>query len=76
MPGIMATRALESEKRRRLAALLVPFMSCGARLPLYLMFAASFFRGKEAIVVASLYGIGLLIAFCGGADPEQDAVFS
>lgn len=63
VPGIMATRALESEKRRRLAALLVPFMSCGARLPLYLLFAASFFRGKEAIVVASLYGIGLLIAF-------------
>ena len=63
VPGIMATRALESEKRRRMAALLVPFMSCGARLPLYLMFAASFFCGKEALVVASLYGIGLLVAF-------------
>ena len=45
VPGIMATRALESEKRRRMAALLVPFMSCGARLPLYLMFAASLFCG-------------------------------
>lgn len=63
VPGIMATRALESEKRRRMAALLVPFMSCGARLPLYLMFAASFFCGKEALVVATLYGIGLLVAF-------------
>lgn len=61
--GIAATTSLQTQKQRTLAALLVPFMSCGARLPVYLLFCASFFKGKEALVIASLYGIGLFVAF-------------
>jgi ferrous iron transport protein B len=63
VPGVMSARTLESEKDRKLTALLVPLMSCNARLPVYLVFACAFFRGKEALVVASLYSIGIIIAF-------------
>lgn len=63
VPGIIASRSLETQKQRMLTAVLVPFMSCSARLPVYLLFCASFFKGKEAMVIASLYGIGLFIAF-------------
>ncbi len=63
VPGVIASRSLETQKQRILTALLVPFISCGARLPIYLLFCASFFKGKEAIVVASLYGLGLFVAF-------------
>lgn len=63
VPGVMSARTLESEKDRKLTALLVPLMSCNARLPVYALFAAAFFRGHEANVVASLYILGLLMAF-------------
>ena len=63
VPGVIASKSLETQKQRMLCALLVPFMSCGARLPVYLLFCAGFFVGKEAAVVASLYGIGLFVAF-------------
>ena len=63
VPGVIASRSLETQKQRMLTALLVPFISCGARLPIYLLFCASFFKGKETIVVASLYGLGLFVAF-------------
>lgn len=62
VPAIYATRTLANEKQRRLSALLVPFMSCGARLPVYMLFAAAFFKGKGAVMVLSIYGIGILIA--------------
>jgi ferrous iron transport protein B len=62
----MSARTLESEKDRKLTALLVPLMSCNARLPVYLVFAGAFFRGKEALIVASLYSIGIIIAFIIG----------
>lgn len=63
VPGVMSARTLESEKDRKLTALLVPLMSCNARLPVYLVFAGAFFSGREALVVASLYAIGVIIAF-------------
>jgi ferrous iron transport protein B len=63
VPGVMSARTLESEKDRKLAALLVPLMSCNARLPVYLVFAAAFFNGHESLVVASLYVLGIIIAF-------------
>jgi ferrous iron transport protein B len=66
VPGVMSARTLESEKDRKLTALLVPLMSCNARLPVYLVFAGAFFRGKEALIVASLYSIGIIIAFIIG----------
>jgi ferrous iron transport protein B len=66
VPGVMSARTLESEKDRKLAALLVPLMSCNARLPVYLVFAAAFFSGHESLVVASLYALGVIIAFIIG----------
>lgn len=80
VPGVIASRSLETQKQRMLTALLVPFISCGARLPIYLLFCTSFFKGKEAAVVASLYGIGLLVAFFCAAilskttDFQEDAI--
>jgi ferrous iron transport protein B len=66
VPGVMSARTLESEKDRKLAALIVPLMSCNARLPVYLVFAGAFFRGHESLVVASLYAVGVIIAFLIG----------
>lgn len=66
VPGVMSARTLESEKDRKLAALIVPLMSCNARLPVYLVFAGAFFAGHESLVVASLYLIGVIIAFIIG----------
>ena len=62
VPAIYATRTLSNEKQRRLCALLVPLMSCGARLPVYMLFGAAFFQGKAAIMILSIYGIGIFIA--------------
>ncbi|KYH30376.1 ferrous iron transport protein B [Clostridium colicanis] len=66
VPAIMSARTLESEKDRKLAALLVPLMSCNARLPVYALFASIFFPGKETPVVFSLYALGVAIAFLIG----------
>lgn len=66
VPAVMSARTLESEKDRKLAALIVPLMSCNARLPVYLVFAGAFFKGHESLVVASLYAIGVIIAFLIG----------
>lgn len=66
VPGIMSARTLESEKDRKLTALLVPLMSCNARLPVYALFASVFFPGKETLIVFSLYLMGILLAFIIG----------
>lgn len=66
VPAIMSARTLESEKDRKLTALIVPLMSCNARLPVYALFASVFFTGSETIVVFSLYGIGIILAFLIG----------
>jgi ferrous iron transporter FeoB len=66
VPAIMTARTLESEKDRKLTALLVPFMSCNARLPVYTVFAAVFFETHRGLVVSSLYLLGVLVAFLLG----------
>ncbi|WP_416318390.1 ferrous iron transport protein B [Thermoanaerobacterium saccharolyticum] len=66
VPGLMSTRTLESEKDRKMTALLLPFMSCNARLPIYLVMAGALFRGHEALIVASLYALGVVVAFFVG----------
>ena len=63
VPAIMSARTLESEKDRKLTALLVPLMSCNARLPVYTVFAAVFFADHQGLVVGSLYFLGILLAF-------------
>ena len=62
VPAIMATRTLESEKDRILTILVIPMMSCSARLPIYVLFASVFFPGHEDPIVFSLYLIGILLA--------------
>ena len=66
VPAIMTARTLESEKDRKLTALLVPLMSCNARLPVYTVFASVFFAKNQGLVVGSLYVLGILIAFLMG----------
>lgn len=66
VPAIYATRTLENEKDRLLTGLLVPFMSCGARLPVYILFAAVFFPGYAGGVVFGLYLLGILTAVVVG----------
>ncbi len=62
VPALYATRTLENQKDRVLTALLVPFMSCGARLPVYLLFAAIFFPAGSGSVVFAIYLLGILTA--------------
>lgn len=62
VPGIMAARTLDQEKERMIATLINPFMSCGARLPIYLLFIAAFFPKHGGLVLFSLYALGVLVA--------------
>ncbi|MEL6489971.1 MAG: Fe(2+) transporter permease subunit FeoB [Cyanobacteria bacterium J06621_3] len=66
VPAIMATRTLESRRDRILTILMNPFMSCGARLPVYVLFAAAFFPTAGQNVVFSLYIIGMGMAVVTG----------
>ena len=66
VPGIYATRALESRRDRLLTALLVPFMSCSARLPVYVLFAAALFATHQDIVLISIYLLGIALAVLTG----------
>lgn len=65
-PAIMATRTLESEKDRKMTALLAPLVSCGARLPVYALFAQIFFSRNQEFVVMGLYLLGIVIAILVG----------
>lgn len=62
VPGIMAARSIEEEKERLTTILIAPFMSCSARLPVYALFAGVFFKEHQALVVLSLYLIGIIVA--------------
>lgn len=62
VPAVMATRALESQKDRLRTILVTPFMSCSARLPIYVLFADLFFPEYALFVAYSLYLIGVLVA--------------
>jgi len=66
VPAIMATRTLESKKDRLLTILITPFMSCSARLPVYVLFVAAFFSRYEGLIVFSLYLLGILVAIIIG----------
>jgi ferrous iron transport protein B len=82
VPAIYATRTLENEKDRILTGLLVPFMSCGARLPVYVLFATVFFPRHAGVVVFAMYLLGIVTAIILGLilrktvfkDKEQTAL--
>ena len=61
VPAVMATRTLSSERDRKMTIMLVPFMSCSAKIPIYAVFASAFFKGKAALVMAVLYFTGILV---------------
>ncbi|WP_291650803.1 ferrous iron transport protein B [Clostridium sp.] len=65
-PAIMATRTLESEKDRKMTALLAPLVSCGARLPVYALFASIFFSSNQELVVMGIYLLGIVVAILVG----------
>ncbi|MBQ7801266.1 MAG: ferrous iron transport protein B [Oscillospiraceae bacterium] len=61
VPAIMATRTLSSNRDRKMTILLTPFMSCSAKIPIYTLFAAAFFPGRELIVMICLYFGGMVV---------------
>lgn len=66
IPGIMATRTLENRRDRLMTILMNPFMSCGARLPVYALFVAAFFPTNGQNIVFLLYVLGILAAVFTG----------
>lgn len=62
VPAIMAARDIQNPKDRILTMLMVPFMSCSARLPVYMLFVDTFFRNHKALVMISLYAIGISLS--------------
>jgi len=63
VPAIMATRTLRSPSDRLLTMLIIPFMSCSARLPVYVLFITAFFPKNPGLVLSAIYFSGILIAF-------------
>jgi len=66
VPAIMAARTLESKRDRFMTIFMSPFMSCGARLPVYALFTAAFFGARSGAVVFSLYFAGILLSVLTG----------
>jgi ferrous iron transport protein B len=62
VPAIMGTRILDDRKSRLITILVLPLMSCGARLPIYVLFTTAFFPGREALVMWMIYMIGIVLA--------------
>lgn len=66
VPAVMSARTLESERDRRICVLLIPFMSCGAKMPVYAVFAGVLFARNSAAVIFSLYMLGVALAAISG----------
>ena len=66
VPAIMASRTLESEKDRTLTILITPFMSCSARLPVYIILAGAFFGAKAGTVIFGIYLLGIILSIITG----------
>ncbi|MDD2329017.1 MAG: ferrous iron transport protein B [bacterium] len=62
VPAIMATRTIESRSSRMITMFIVPFMSCSARLPVYILFVSAFFPSSGSLILLGLYAFGILIA--------------
>lgn len=62
VPGVMAARTIETPRERLLTVLLTPLMSCSARLPVYALFVGAFFAYHKALIVLSLYVLGIVVA--------------
>ena len=62
VPAIMATRTLSSDRDRKMTILLTPYMSCSAKIPIYAVFCAAFFKEYRALAMVALYGGGILLS--------------
>lgn len=65
-PAVMAARTMENEKDRHMTIMLTPFMSCGAKLPVYALFAGALFPGNPSLIIISLYALGILVGIFAG----------
>ena len=72
VPAIMASRALENKRDRFKVMLITPFMSCSARLPIYILFSEMFFQEHAMLAAYSMYVIGLVTAILGGCGHPFD----
>jgi len=66
VPAIMSTRTLSSERDRKMTIIITPFMSCGAKIPIYSIFAAALFAKHQALVMTSMYILGIVVAILSG----------
>lgn len=66
VPAVMATRTLAGERDKKMTVMLIPFMSCSAKLPVYTVFTAAFFSKHHALVMISLYIFGMIMAVVSG----------
>ena len=66
VPAIMSTRTLDSKKDRMIAILINPFVSCGAKIPVYALFIAAFFSSYQGLILFGLYAFGIIIALLSG----------
>jgi ferrous iron transport protein B len=66
VPSILATRTLESDRDRRLTMMLIPYMSCGAKMPIYALFAAALFKQHSDFLVFGMYILGIIVAVVSG----------
>ncbi|MBO5709231.1 MAG: ferrous iron transport protein B, partial [Bacteroidales bacterium] len=62
VPAIMATRTIESRKSRLITMLIIPFMSCAGRMPVYILIAGAFFPSRAGLVLLFLYALGIVLA--------------
>ena len=60
VPAVMSTRTLSSERDKKMTIMLIPFISCSAKIPIYAVFAAAFFKRYQALVMMGLYMMGIL----------------
>ena len=61
VPAVMSTRTLSSERDKKMTIMLIPFISCSAKIPIYALFTAAFFRQHQAFVMIGLYALGILV---------------
>jgi ferrous iron transport protein B len=75
VPAIMAAREITNKKDRALTMLMVPFMSCSARLPVYMLFVGAFFAEQKALVMLSLYALGVILSILFALIMQRTSAF-
>jgi ferrous iron transport protein B len=75
VPAIMAAREITNKKDRALTMLMVPFMSCSARLPVYMLFVGAFFAEQKALVMLSLYALGVVLSILFALIMQRTSAF-